>query len=135
MNDSAAPARSRGLLALAMLLGPGAVLISIGLLFWPGMVLDPWIVAISATLALVLGWTASRGLKPGLRVLLLAVLGLTAVFAWSYPTWMTKTESYSGPRVGTTLPEFRLTRADGEAIDREALLAPGAVAMVFYRGW
>jgi hypothetical protein len=69
------------------------------------------------------------------RIVCLALFGLFCGFQWYLVVFMSKLPAYDGPaRVGSKLPAFATTKADGSAYTEKNLETGQPTAFVFFRG-
>ncbi len=100
-----------------------------------GLLVLPWHLPVLATLgALVMAGSAWQ--RPGvLRVVGLAVFSLLCGLEWFVFGVATRTPAYAGPaQVGTRLPSFAATYADGRPFTDKTLADANRSVVIFFRG-
>ena len=100
-----------------------------------GLLVLPWHLPVLATLgALVMAASARQ--RPGvLRVVGLAAFSLLCGLEWFVFGVATRTPAYIGPaQVGTKLPAFAATYADGRPFTDKTLEDGGRTVLIFFRG-
>ncbi len=100
-----------------------------------GSLVVPWYWPALATLG-ALCMAASAWRRPGVwRIAGLAVFSLFCGLQWFYFGVVTKSPIYTGPaRVGTRLPAFAATDAEGRPFTDETLADGNRSVVIFFRG-
>jgi peroxiredoxin len=95
----------------------------------------PWFVPIFATVGAALAILSFLRRGTIVRAIVAGLLGIFAIFAWTFLTTMAKLPPYTGPiSTGKTFPAFNSKFADGSTFDQSHLVGDQTTAVVFYRG-
>lgn len=102
---------------------------------WAGSLVVPWHWPALATLG-ALCMAASARRRPGVwRIAGLAVFSILCGLEWFFFGVATRTPAYAGPaQVGTKLPAFAATYADGRPFTNKTLADGNRSVVLFFRG-
>lgn len=95
----------------------------------------PWYLPILATAGVVCLSASLRQRRSVIRIVVAALLTLLCGGEWYLLVIAAKTPPYTGPaQVGSKVPEFSATLADGTPFTNDDLAKHGRTALVFNRG-
>lgn len=133
-SPAVSPARRRPLFLIGVacfVLGPVIYAVQMR----AGSLVVPWHWPVLATLG-ALCMAASARQRPGAwRIAGLAAFSILCGLEWFFFGVATRTPAYSGPaQVGTKLPAFAATYADGRAFTDKSLADGNRSVLIFFRG-
>jgi len=134
-NPVQGPAAPRWLLAGGFLLAV-AVLVAFYLqVAWANRLITPWYVPVGGSVAALLAVAGAVRQGRWWRYLIAVVLIALAGLEWLFVMGMTVLPEYAGAvTVGTSLPAFRASLADGTEIDESYFQRGRTTAVVFFQG-
>jgi peroxiredoxin len=134
-NQAQGPAAPRWLLAGGLLLAV-AVLVAFYLqVAWANRLITPWYVPVGGTVAALLAVAGAVRQGRWWRYLIAVVLIALAGLEWFFVLGLTLLPEYAGVvTVGTRMPAFRATLADGTEIDESYFQRGRTTAVVFIQG-